>query len=88
MISVPFMACDTFMLQCWLLRVRLGNYFDRQNIIGRSPAMKKVVEKVAQVAVDGRGSHPQLVSATKILQEIRPDILLINEIDAALSAND
>jgi two-component system response regulator HydG len=33
-----------------LLRESLGNHFDRQNIIGRSPAMVKVLETVAQVA--------------------------------------
>jgi two-component system response regulator HydG len=33
-----------------LLRESLGNHFDRQNIIGRSPSMVKVLEEVAQVA--------------------------------------
>jgi two-component system response regulator HydG len=33
-----------------LLRESLGNHFDRQNIIGRSPAMVKLLETVAQVA--------------------------------------
>ena len=33
-----------------LLRESLGNHFDRQNIIGRSPAMERVLETVAQVA--------------------------------------
>lgn len=33
-----------------LLRESLGNHFDRRNIIGRSPAMVKVLEAVAQVA--------------------------------------
>ena len=33
-----------------LLRETLGNHFDRQNIIGRSPAMVKLLETVAQVA--------------------------------------
>jgi len=33
-----------------LLRESLGNHFDRQNIIGRSPAMVKLLEMVAQVA--------------------------------------
>ena len=33
-----------------LLRESLGTHFDRQNIIGRSPAMEKVLKTVAQVA--------------------------------------
>jgi len=33
-----------------LLRESLGNHFDRQNIIGRSPAMVKLLETVAQAA--------------------------------------
>jgi two-component system response regulator HydG len=33
-----------------LLRESLGNHFDRQNIIGRSPAMVRLLETVAQVA--------------------------------------
>jgi len=33
-----------------LLRESLGNHFDRQNIIGRSPAMVQLLETVAQVA--------------------------------------
>ena len=33
-----------------LLRESLGNHFDRQNIIGRSPSMVKLLETVAQVA--------------------------------------
>ena len=33
-----------------LLRESLGNHFDTQNIIGRSPAMVKLLETVAQVA--------------------------------------
>jgi len=33
-----------------LLRESLGNHFDRQNIIGRSPTMVKLLETVAQVA--------------------------------------
>lgn len=37
--------------------------------------------KLQQVDETGRGSHPQLVAAATILQQIRPDIVLINEID-------
>jgi two-component system response regulator HydG len=33
-----------------LLRESLGNHFDRQNIIGRSPTMVRLLETVAQVA--------------------------------------
>jgi two-component system response regulator HydG len=33
-----------------LLKQSLGNHFDRQNIIGRSPAMVRLLETVAQVA--------------------------------------
>lgn len=37
--------------------------------------------KLAQVDDQGRGNHPQLMKAAEILQRVRPDIVLINEID-------
>lgn len=37
--------------------------------------------KLAQVDADGRGTHPQLCKAAQIVQRVRPDVLLINEID-------
>jgi Endonuclease/Exonuclease/phosphatase family len=38
-------------------------------------------EKLDQVDEAGHGQHPQLRSAAEIVQRIRPDILLLNEID-------
>lgn len=38
-------------------------------------------EKLAAVDAEGRGTHPQLRSAAEILQWVRPDVLLVNEID-------
>lgn len=52
-----------------LLRVAVFNVLE----LGR--------DKLDQTGPDGRGSHPQLVSAAEILQRVRPDILLLNEID-------
>ena len=37
--------------------------------------------KLARVDADGRGTHPQLCKAAEIVQRVRPDVLLINEID-------
>jgi endonuclease/exonuclease/phosphatase family metal-dependent hydrolase len=37
--------------------------------------------KLEQVDADGHGTHPQLRNAAEIIQRIRPDVLLINEID-------
>jgi hypothetical protein len=38
-------------------------------------------KKLAQVDDAGRGSHPQLKAAAEVLQSVRPDVVLINEID-------
>ncbi len=38
-------------------------------------------EKLDVTGENGAGSHPQLLKATAVLQHLRPDILLINEID-------
>ncbi len=38
-------------------------------------------EKLDQSSAEGRWDHPQLASAAEIVQRIRPDVLLINEID-------
>ena len=37
--------------------------------------------KLAQVDAQGRGTHAQLRKAAEIIQRVRPDVLLINEID-------
>ncbi|MEM1201688.1 MAG: endonuclease/exonuclease/phosphatase family protein [Acidobacteriota bacterium] len=37
--------------------------------------------KLDEVDSEGRGAHPQLLAAAEILQRVRPDIVLINEID-------
>lgn len=38
-------------------------------------------EKLEQMDSGGKGTHPQLVAAASIIQQIQPDLLLINEID-------
>lgn len=38
-------------------------------------------DKLDEVDADSRGAHPQLRSAAEIVQRLRPDVLLINEID-------
>ncbi|MFP4622945.1 MAG: endonuclease/exonuclease/phosphatase family protein [Gemmatimonadota bacterium] len=38
-------------------------------------------EKVDDVDARGRGVHEQLVAAAEVLKEVRPDVILINEID-------
>lgn len=45
-------------------------------------------QKLNQVDGDGRGANPQLLNCVEILQTVRPDIVLINEIDAPSSADD
>jgi len=38
-------------------------------------------EKLGLVDAAGRGTHPQLRKAAEIVQRVRPDVLLVNEID-------
>lgn len=38
-------------------------------------------EKLNQADAEGRGIHPQVCAAAEVLQRVRPDIVLINEID-------
>ncbi len=38
-------------------------------------------DKVNDLSPGGLGAHPQLVSAAEVIQRVRPDILLLNEID-------
>jgi endonuclease/exonuclease/phosphatase family metal-dependent hydrolase len=38
-------------------------------------------EKILAVDAHGAGQHPQLLAAARIVQRIRPDILVLNEID-------
>ncbi len=45
-------------------------------------------EKLKQVDGAGRGNHPQLLKAAEILQRVRPDVVLINEIDYDGSPDD
>jgi len=37
--------------------------------------------KIAEVDADGAGTHPQLLAAAEIIKAIRPDILVLNEVD-------
>jgi endonuclease/exonuclease/phosphatase family metal-dependent hydrolase len=43
--------------------------------------MELSAEKLAQVDAAGAGSHPQLLAAARILQKVRPDILVLQEVD-------
>ncbi len=43
--------------------------------------LELTAKKLAAVDTQGHGNHPQLMKAAEILQRIRPDIVLINEID-------
>ncbi|MFN7963913.1 MAG: endonuclease/exonuclease/phosphatase family protein [Thermoanaerobaculia bacterium] len=43
--------------------------------------MELSLAKLAEVDAAGRGSNPQLLAAAKILKRVRPDILLLQEID-------
>jgi len=45
-------------------------------------------EKLKSVDAAGHGNHPQLQKAAEILQRVRPDVLLINEIDYNGPADD
>ncbi len=38
-------------------------------------------EKLDQVDEHGRGTHPQLRAAAEVIQRVRPDVMLLNEID-------
>lgn len=38
-------------------------------------------KKLGDIDSQGRGKHPQLLKAAEILQRVRPDVVLINEID-------
>lgn len=44
-------------------------------------------EKVDQLDGDGHGSHPQLSAAAEAIQRLRPDVLLLNEIDVLEERN-
>ncbi len=37
--------------------------------------------KLKEVDGEGRGTHPQLKAAAEVIQRVRPDVLLLNEID-------
>ena len=38
-------------------------------------------KKLQEVDAGGKGNHPQLLAAAAIIRHVRPDILLLNEID-------
>ena len=38
-------------------------------------------EKILEVDADGRGANPQALAAARIIRHVRPDILVLNEID-------
>jgi len=46
------------------------------------------LKKLSEVDADGHGSNSQLLNCTEILQRIRPDVVLINEIDAPSTPDD
>ena len=46
------------------------------------------LQKLKLVDSDGNGAHPQVRNCAEILQRVRPDIVLINEIDAPSTSED
>jgi hypothetical protein len=46
------------------------------------------LQKLQQVDSSGKGANPQVLNCAEILQRVRPDIVLINEIDAPSTADD
>ena len=46
------------------------------------------LSKLQQVDSDGNGGNPQVKNCAEILQRVRPDIVLINEIDAPSTSED
>ena len=44
-------------------------------------------DKILDVDADGAGQHPQLLAAAAIIQNIRPDLLILNEIDHDLQGS-
>lgn len=44
-------------------------------------------EKVDEVDEDGKGNHPQLRAAAEVIQRLRADVLLLNEIDVLSERN-
>ncbi|MEM7261636.1 MAG: endonuclease/exonuclease/phosphatase family protein [Planctomycetota bacterium] len=46
------------------------------------------VEKLAAVTADGHGSHPQLLAAAAVIRDVRPDILVLQEMDHAVGRSD
>lgn len=43
-------------------------------------------DKLAEVDADGIGTHPQLRAAARIVQRVRPDVLVVQEIDVPAGA--
>jgi len=41
--------------------------------------------KVDSVDAEGRGAHPQLLAAARVIKRVKPDILVLNEVDLALT---
>lgn len=73
---------------CCLILATLGSY----SVVVADTATKTVrvatfnileltARKLSTLDTKGHGDHPQLLKAAEILQRIRPDIVLINEID-------
>jgi hypothetical protein len=56
--------------------------------VGQFNIQELSTAKLLEVDADGAGANPQVLAATAIIQEIRPDILIVNEIDHDLSTDD
>lgn len=56
--------------------------------VGQFNIQELSTAKLLETGPDGAGANPQVLAAAAIIQEIRPDILIVNEIDHDLAADD
>jgi len=67
---------------CWaMLSVMSGTELPQTVRIATFNVRELSTRKLDQVDAEGRGANPQLRRAAQIIQRVRPDVLLINEID-------
>jgi hypothetical protein len=69
---LAFMFCDM---------TRAGENATQKVRIATFNIQELTAKKLADVDAHQHGTHPQLLKAAEILQRVRPDIVLINEID-------
>lgn len=61
--------------------VQVAHAADQSVRVATFNILELTAKKLEAVDAKGQGNHPQLLKAAEILQRIRPDIVLINEID-------